>query len=362
MRHFLQLFTRDHDHSALSAEEVHRRSQLRLRLREQAKSLFSVPGSYRLTVDEYEAAQEGRQATVSFVWTKPGRDEGITLKFDDEGRLLDYSRDIPEEDTTDGTHSASRTWPASSYTQEAEPEDAGPPHKRPAAEQFVRQHRPDVWGRFVFLGSKPTDDGQSLHYGQEAMGLPLPRSGFRVQVHQSGEICGFTYVGEQADPVCPARLGDPGQIRTLIADTLTMELKLSLVSSYYKAASYGLRLVYEPGPIRHSFPADLAELETEVDRLMSTLSASTEASEAQTEEIWTPVPLRPDTDEPLVYMNEKFIAWTGIDPSRYEKLREIDLDHELAVVWRRRDWSSTEADRQPEETDEAGELAAACSR
>ncbi|WP_159885828.1 YcdB/YcdC domain-containing protein [Paenibacillus puerhi] len=350
MHNLIRLFTHEDDNTHLPAGEAQRRSQLRLRLREQAISLFSIPASYRLTIDEYKEPKAGQEAQVTFVWIKPGSEDGIAVELAEDGLLLDYSRDVDKESETEEVR-------LEAYLHEEEEQGNPPAQKSGAsgvsgahaagkyqmkAEQFVRLHRPDALARFALLSSRPTREGWSFLYGQQAMGLPLPRTGFRVHLHRSGEVCGFTYYGEQPEPVLPARIAAPDQVRRMIDDTLELELKLCQIGSYYTAQEYGLRLVYEPLQVPRSFPADETELlkEGEARQVKGHAGNGEEQDPEELEELWLSVPQRALTGKTLAYTDERIAAWTGIDPSCYVKLREADMGDRLGMVWRRSDWTA----------------------
>ncbi|MGI6186612.1 MAG: YcdB/YcdC domain-containing protein, partial [Brevibacillus sp.] len=60
------------------------------RLRKRAMSLFNIPSSYRLMIEDGERHKKGN---ATFLWVKPDSEEGIAVTFSSEGKLLEFTQD-----------------------------------------------------------------------------------------------------------------------------------------------------------------------------------------------------------------------------------------------------------------------------
>ncbi|MFS0554883.1 YcdB/YcdC domain-containing protein [Brevibacillus sp. 179-C9.3 HS] len=166
------------------------------------------------------------------------------------------------------------------------------------------------------------------------MELPLPSSGFRVTVHQSGMVSNFLYFGQQKKPKIPEKLIEREQILQHMEKTVKVDLHLTYVP---KIVLHGkqdeLRLVYEPDNCWRSYPAD----EKEASEL------NQEAEEGEEQAVWLPAPVLPKAA--AVRTLDEVQALLGIDPKQYQLLRNADIDEEIsAFVWRRKDWKSTDSE------------------
>ncbi|MGG4456187.1 sigma-70 family RNA polymerase sigma factor [Brevibacillus porteri] len=291
-------------------------------LKQLAESRFDIPQTHELTIADYqEDKREAGRAT--FVWTKQGadpvwgetgKDTGMSLVLGSQEELLEYTIDVEE---------AARDLPVLSQEE-----------LRLRGEEFVLIHYPAAWKQFSLTRTKETESGTIFFYEQVVMDLPLPSSGFRVTVHQSGMVSNFLYFGQQKKPKIPEKLIVKEQIFQHIEKTVKVDLQLTYVpKEVLNRERDELRLVYKPDNYWKSYPADEKEASKSTE----------EAVEWEEQAVWLPVPVLPQAA--AVRTLEEVQALLGIDPKRYQLLRNADIDEEIsAYVWRRRDWKSTDSD------------------
>jgi hypothetical protein len=280
-------------------------------LRKRAMSLFDIPSSYRLLIDDGDRQQEGK---ATFLWVKPDSEEGIAVTFSSEGKLLEFTQDVPKE------------WDRRPVL----PLDAW----RRRAEQFVSSHDPKAREAFSHVTVTTEKNGAWVHFRQEALGLPLPMSGCRVKVHQSGEVTDFTYFGVQPLPEPPARLVKEAVCERFLENDVTLTLVLKLLPESVFAGGGGTwRLVYEPEPVCLTFSAETGP------------RARAGADEEDVN--WLPLPAEAvSACEQGVGSLEELL---GIDPVQYERIQQTELfagENQTAVVWGRCDRVSSVPDRQ----------------
>ncbi|PUA39722.1 RNA polymerase subunit sigma-70 [Paenibacillus elgii] len=309
--------------SELSAEEAlqHRLAELKQR----SEELFDIPEAYELTIADYhEDKREGGRAMFVWtkagedpVWSKPGKDSGLSVELNGQGDLIEYTIDVEE---------AAGDLPELSAEQ-----------LQVRAEKFALDHYPGALKSFSLTRTKSADSGTLFFYEQEVMGLPLPMSGFRVKVHRSGIVSDFRYFGRQTKPKVPESIVPKEQLLRQIADTAKLDLRLDFLhKSVDDAEKEELRLVYEPSSRWMHFRAD----ETEEVR-----EAADEDTESEEPAVWLPVPELPAVEAPAVRTAQDVQELLGIDPERYELLREVEMDDCMTgMVWRRRDWQPVAAE------------------
>ncbi|MFC3771994.1 YcdB/YcdC domain-containing protein [Paenibacillus sp. GCM10012303] len=287
-----------------------RRAALRMR----AETILAVPEGYALTIEEYEPSTGRDGAAAMFVWTLPGTDNGITVELGEQGDLLHYSDDTGK--------------PLGLAEEVLSFEEL-----RRRALRFVTELYPDALDRFVPVrDSSPPGGGQLYEYGQMAMDLPLPRSGFRVRIAEDGTVTGFRYFGSQQEPAVPAELVPKEKLLQRLAASTDLRLELSLVTEHAAApVREKLRLVYRPHPYVSSFEAD-ARKAGEAESLTEE-SEQEDDIEAAWEEVAVPA------DEPAAASEPDVLRWAGHDPGQYELLRQAEIDGKTGFVWRRTDYT-----------------------
>ncbi|EJL26780.1 sigma-70 family RNA polymerase sigma factor [Brevibacillus sp. BC25] len=305
-----------------SVSEQDRLQQRLVALKQLAEARFHIPQSHELTIADYQ--EDKREAgRAVFVWTKQGadpvwgesgKDTGMSLVLGSQEELLEYTIDVEE---------AARDLPVISQEE-----------LRLRGEEFVLIHYPTALKGFSLTRTKATESGTIFFYEQVVMDLPLPSSGFRVTVHQSGMVSDFHYFGMQKKPKIPEKLMEKEQILKHIEKTVKVDLQLTYVPKYVlNRAQDELRLVYELDNCWMSYPAD----EHEAPKV------NEETVEWEEEAVWLPVPVLPKSE--VVRTLEEIQTLLGINPKQYQLLRSADIDEEIsAFVWRRRDWKSTDSD------------------
>ncbi|MEC0209080.1 DUF4901 domain-containing protein [Paenibacillus ehimensis] len=308
--------------SELSAEEALRHKLAELKLR--TEELFDIPEAYELTIADYrDDKREGGRAMFVWtkagedpIWSKSGKDSGLSVELNAQGDLIEYTIDVEE---------------SAGDLPELSVEEL-----RLRAEKFALDHYPGALKPFSLTRTKFAESGTLFFYEQEVMGMPLPMSGFRVKVHRSGIVSDFRYFGRQTKPKIPESLVPKEQLLRQIADTARLDLRLAfLYKSVDDSDKDELRLVYEPTTRWMHFRADGVEEARE---------AADEDTESEEPAVWLPVPV-PAVEAPPVRTAEDALKLLGLDPDRYELLREVEMDDRLTgFVWRRRDWQPDAAE------------------
>jgi hypothetical protein len=279
-------------------------------LRKRAVSLFDIPSSYRLLIEDGGRHQEGK---ATFLWVKPDSEEGIAVTFSSEGKLVEFTQDVPDE------------W----NRRPVLPVDA----LRRRAEQFVSSNEPKALEAFSHVTVTTEKNGVWVHFRQEALGLPLPLSGCRVKVHQSGAVTDFTYFGVQPLPETPAPLVEEAVCERFLENDVTLTLVLKqLPESVFAGGGGTWRLVYEPEPVYLTFSAETGP----------------QAKAAADEEDVNWLPLSAEAVSACEQGVESLEELIGIDPVHYERIQQTALfaaENQTAVVWGRRDRVSQEPDR-----------------
>lgn len=283
-------------------------------LRIRAESIAAIPEGYVLTIEQYERSERDG-AVATFVWTVPGTDTGISVELRDNGDLLHYSNDRDEDkDTKEKT--------AKSCTCE---------ELRSLALRFVLGFYPDALDQYVPVRDQArTGDGWLFEYGQIAMGLSLPHTGFRVRMSSDGAIVDFRYHGSEREPAVPARLVPKEQLLKRLAESTDFRLEMSLVTEAGTVpCKEQLRLVYRPHPYIRSFEAE--ELRAGLD------AANVEENEDEDESApsWVEAEVRTAEEAAVPDGSRSVLRWIGLDPAQYELLREADIDGKIGLVWRR---------------------------
>ncbi|OBR62929.1 hypothetical protein A7K91_09415 [Paenibacillus oryzae] len=305
---------------------------LRNRLKLQAERMFHIPRDYELLIEDYskgDTTPHGR-GEASFAWVVPGREIGIALTLSDQGSLLNYTIDLE---------------PAKGAKALSEEQ------LKMNAERFVEDHYPGRLAAFPSMETAWQAGACSFRYKQTAMGLPLPFTGFIINVHSaSGEIMDFTYYGEAEAPPVPGNLRDPAEVIAEIRDNLDMELMFSVLSpEIYQGGDDGIKLVYEPSGLAHllAFPAAVESINDTNEgvagssgdeaELAASVTGSSESLPA-TEEVYLPIDLYQfEGKEWPKWEGRSLEEWAGVDPAVFELAREVEIgDTVTGVVWQKK--------------------------
>ncbi|CAM4017122.1 sigma-70 family RNA polymerase sigma factor [Saccharibacillus endophyticus] len=211
-------------------------------LRDRAKALvekdFAVADTAMEPFIEDVFEENGVTRELLFIWTQPGTEIGVSVTLTPEGDLLDYAVD-PELYAGRDTDQ---------HLTEEELLAIG--------ERFVRDHRPDAPERFATIEKEDRGERLFCTHSQYAAGIPLPRSGYWIDLHRSGFVTAFKYFGEQPEPTLPPDLLTPEHIMERLAQTVEMKLHITrLHDSVYAQGDDRLHLVYVPEPYLTGYSA-----------------------------------------------------------------------------------------------------------
>ncbi|OWA37733.1 hypothetical protein B9G55_06710 [Saccharibacillus sp. O16] len=263
--------------------------------------------------------QEDNVKELLFVWTKPGTEIGLSVTLNAEGELMDYAVD-PE--LYGGGDDRARL-------ETAELLKIG--------KRFVCDHYPEALETFGEPEAEDRGDRVFFTAYQFAAGMPLPRSGYWIDVHRSGFVSAFKYFGEKPLPKLPDDLLAPQEALNRIADGLEMKLYFNVLhESVYAEGDDRLHLIYMPEP----FLTGISALR---------LSETKPIEEQTEEEQFNPCGgssepitdfLRRSQEPPMLRPDASLLERIGIREQEFELLREADAGRERAVVYRRKDASA----------------------
>ncbi|MDO7906385.1 DUF4901 domain-containing protein [Paenibacillus sp. JX-17] len=302
----------------------------RQELKARAVRLAGVPEYYQLVIEDYPEAGTPEKAAAVFAWIDPvrGEEAGAAVELGPEGELIRWTRDLE-------------------WDREKEP--ALPDeYLEQCILNFVRTHASAAVDVFTYTTRQ--DEGDTIHYNrmQEALELPLPRSGFSVTVSRNGQITDYHYRGGVGHPFIPERILDREQardqaIRCLGGWSLCFA---HLTPSLYDVPAEGVYLVYAPSAWLISLDAV-----TGSQRRSGPVLEDAEAVEDQEEQSrW--VPLRELVKRDAIHMEQverdSPEMLLGIRPGDYELLRSMELEAGIiGRVWRRREGQTGELSADP---------------
>ncbi|MCP1356465.1 sigma-70 family RNA polymerase sigma factor [Aneurinibacillus migulanus] len=270
---------------------------MKQQLKSKALSLFPIPDSYELFIEDYAEEAEGNRAVFS--WKNPAdEEEYIWIELDSNGKLVDFTRSISESNT-------GPSLPIEQLKQEAL--------------CFVEEHYPEAIHTFVAESVKEQGAVYCFSYVQKAMDLPLPMTGFMVNVERDGSIQAFRYYGRAERVIQPQVLADKEEVKKQYLEQLEITLTIErIIEEIYELADGNVHLVYEFAPLS-AYPAEQKKLETRV------------CEEAETDEY---MPLPPMAASEIAQRESVDVgALIGLT-SAYRKIRESDLGETIGIVWR----------------------------
>ncbi|WP_172256751.1 sigma-70 family RNA polymerase sigma factor [Saccharibacillus deserti] len=195
----------------------------------QRSSAFAVSGLELFIEDVFH--QNDAVSELLFIWAKPGTDTGLSVTLTPEGDLVDYAAD-PEL-----------------YDEADRQADLEPEELLAIGERFVRDHYPDAPERFGEPRMEDRGDRVFFTVSQYGHGLPLPRSGYWIDLHRSGFVTAFKYFGSKPEPSLPGNLLTPEEVLKDIADAMEMKLYFNVLhKSVYAEGDDRLHLIYMPEP------------------------------------------------------------------------------------------------------------------
>ncbi|CAM3474178.1 MULTISPECIES: sigma-70 family RNA polymerase sigma factor [Saccharibacillus] len=262
--------------------------------------------------------RDGAASELLFIRTKPGTDTGISVTLTPDGDLIDYAADP-------------RLYDEAKRQARLKPDEL-----LEIGERFVRDHYPDAFERFN--GPEIEDRGDRLFFtfSQQAAGMPLPRSGFWIDLHRAGFVTGFKYFGARAEPALSDGLLTPEQVLEQIDRELELNLHfMTLHEEVHVPGDNRLHLVYMPNPylthrsalLPSSQPARPGAGDLPAADIPDPCAGSREPiADFMRRGVRTALPDPADLPETL-----------GIREADYELLREQTTGREKTVVYRRRD-------------------------
>lgn len=263
-------------------------------LKQKARQIGAIPEQYQLIIEEY-GEDRGTEGGAFFVWQNADNEEHISVELDHDGQLISLSKEnVP-------------------FEKDALPEA----RLLEMALQFVEHHYPHAVEEFVFQEKKETEQAVQYTYAQTALDLPLPQTGFYVNIAKSGEVMKFRYDGGTHSYSIPKQIADKQQVISHYLDQIEFELAIEHIrQELYEGGDDQPHLIYETELPFISYPAS-SSAECEKKQVV-------DDDEAET----LPLPLlsgaesEADIDEMI-----------GFSPS-FRKIREADLGDSIGTVWR----------------------------
>lgn len=288
-------------------------------LRGQAKTLIERDfASFSDTLEPFiedVIREKGEPRELLFIWTKPGTEVGVSVTLTPEGDLIDYAVDPELHEDKD----------LNSYRTESQLLEL--------AARFVSDHYPDAPEQFGPLEIE--DRGKRLFCtsGQIADGMPMPRSGYWIDLHRSGFVTAFKYFGRHSPPALPQDLLTPQQVLEQLAGRLEMPLQFTLLhESVYAQGDNRLHLVYIPEPYLTGYSARPADAGF----------ASDDSRGLDNETSQKPITV------PIIKQLESYrsrsalsgpspLKLLGLKENEYELIREVELEEERELLYRKKE-------------------------
>jgi hypothetical protein len=261
-------------------------------LRKRALHIGDVTKEYELLMEDIN------EEDAVFVWKyKENEERGIFVELKvDDGSLINYSKDLNSDSGS------------SSYTEE---------QLREMALEFVIRQHPDAPELFTMKEwGKIGENKYRLSYVQTEFHLPLPFSGFYIEITVNGEIINFRYYGKAENVQIPNSVVDKDQVMKEYLAELDIELLISEISSDIYVEGDNLpHLVYEPSLPFRFYPGNgdkkALEFEEEVE------------GEERLEKVTKPKEELDVTIDELI----------GFDENKFKKVREQDMGDVTETVW-----------------------------
>lgn len=278
-------------------------------LKQLALRIGNVPARYESNVEEYQEDE------VLFWWEdKNDPEAGIMVELDRDGKLKYLSR------------------PA--FRTDLPPLSESDIEKRMRA--FLETHRPGALAEFELETIGSANDGDVRYsYVQMADGLPLPLTGFYVDLSLTGEVTGFSYHGKADDLVRPGTIADKREALAHFVKHIEAELLFTVLhQSVYMQGDDKPHLVYEIVSPTRPISADLKEENEEIDEY--------EELEDDTRP-YVPIS-RPAPEAEKMSINDMIGLHDG-----FYKERESDLgDGRIGIAWRPEKTKSVREDKSLE--------------
>ena len=275
-------------------------------LKQLALRIGNVPPGYESNVEEYQEDE------VLFWWEdKNDPEAGIMVELEPDGKLKYLSRP------------AFRTDLAPLLETDIE--------ERMRA--FLETHRPGALAEFELEKKSSVNDGDVRYsYVQMAYGLPLPLTGFYVDLAVTGEVTGFSYQGKADDLLRPGTIADKREASAHFVKQIEAELLFTVLhQSVYVQGDDKPHLVYEIVSPTRPISADLKEENEEIEEYEE-LEHNTRPYVSIS---------RPEPEAEKMSINDMIGLHDG-----FYKDRESDLgDGCIGIAWRREKTKSAREDK-----------------
>lgn len=258
-------------------------------LKKKAQEIGNVPPHYDLEIEDYGQKKKGQ---AYFIWKDPEDPEKhITIELGNDGALLTFSTTVRFE--------------ADKKLPDAE--------LKLRALQFAAANHPGTFMTFHFQGKEERGQYIRFIYAKMEMGLPLPNSGFLIDMTRSGQIVHFLYYGEEHKAKVPKEFVAKEKVVAHYVNTMSLQLMYDVIDGEQTP-----RLLYEPILPGYSYPAD-------VDEIVPDQHIADERIENG-----APLPPLQNTGEIDIYT---MLGFT----SDMQKVSEKDFGEEMGSTWRKGD-------------------------
>ncbi|WP_456272302.1 YcdB/YcdC domain-containing protein [Bacillus sp. AK031] len=261
-------------------------------LKEKAIHIGEITSEFELEIEDYNEETQ----TAVFSWKLRDEDTiGVWLELTADGMLRSLARD--------GC--------LSSKQPVLEPEEL-----KSRALSFAKENMPDQIESFRLIEWRALRNGKyRMEYTQYHLEMPLPFTGFYLDILISGEVTGYRYYGLAKDVHEPVKFIDKAEIKAEFLKGLKLQLIIADLSRDLYLNGDGLpHLVYEPNWTIF-FNPETGELELREE----------EEEPAQLQSLNPP-----HTDDKTLHQ------LLGFDENQFEKIRETDMGDTMGIVWRRR--------------------------
>ncbi|WP_191556777.1 YcdB/YcdC domain-containing protein [Metabacillus idriensis] len=203
-------------------------------LKKKARQICVIPSEYKLEIEDYS---EDRARAV-FAWKHPDEEDmGIWIELDGNGQLIDFTKD--------------------KSTEEMLRDILNQEDLIKKALQFTEIHYPGVISKFKEERVQKIEERLRVSYIQMELDLPLPFTGFYIDINEYGEIMQFHYDGAAEHIVFPECLQPEEKVRGEFLKDIQMNLMIvSLNEELYENGDNLPHLVYEPELRFYEVPAD----------------------------------------------------------------------------------------------------------
>ncbi|MCY8946485.1 YcdB/YcdC domain-containing protein [Bacillus atrophaeus] len=202
-------------------------------LKKKAMEIGDVPPHYELEIEDYDERQK-KKAKAYFIWRDPEHTgKKITVELGMDGSLLRYSTTaspMPDKRLSDA-------------------------ELKLTALQFAAGHHPDTFMYFHFQAKEERKHHVRFIYIKKVLELPLPNSGFLIDISRSGRVVNFLYYGGEGRADIPEEFVEKDKVISHYVNTLSFKLVYDVIDNE-KAP----RLVYEPIMPGYSYPADVSAI------------------------------------------------------------------------------------------------------